>query len=322
MFDEARCSICGLGRSRAACVVVAMAFAYVRVLNGISGAELLPQTRMSCAPLISTLLGLLGSRPSRPVQLFCDGLMVDGLWLERLVFDGAYIEFTAICGDALSIEDREGHERDLSQAFEIMGWCCHVFSTFSIAARDDRALVVFAVGLDPDCLEVASEALRDDKEIVLLAVCHHTGDRSDVLKWASLSLRNDKDVVLAGLANDDGGHTCLEYASEELRMDKALVLFAMRTGGWLEFVPFFQNDKAVVLAAVRSCGVSLEFASEALQNDKEVVLAAMQENGYGLQYASEALRDDEEIVSAAVRGYADDPSHVLCFASLRLHLRG
>ena len=312
----------GLGRFGALCVVVAMASAYVRVLNGISGVEVLSVTRISCDQLVSTLLGLLGSRPSRPVQLFRDGVMVDGLWLERLVPDGAYIEFTAICGDALSIEDREGHERDLRQAIEISGWCCDVFSRFSIAARDDRALVAFAVGLDPDCLEDASESLRNDKEIVLLAVCHDTGDRSAVLKWASSSLRNDRDVVLAGLANEDGGHTCLEYVSEELRKDKELVLFAMRQGGWLQFVPFFQNDRDVVLAAVRSCGVSLEFASEALQNDKDIVLAAMQENGYGLQYASEALRDDEEIVSAAVRGYADDSSHVLCFASLRLHLRG
>ena len=118
-----------------------MASVYVRVLNGISGVELLPQTRISCAQVVSTILGLLGSRPSRPVQLFRDGLMVDGLWLDRLLPDGSYIVFTAICGDALSIEDREGHERDLSQAIEIMGWCCHVFSRFSDVWRSYRYLV-------------------------------------------------------------------------------------------------------------------------------------------------------------------------------------
>ena len=151
-----------------------------------------------------------------------------------------------------------------------------------------------------------------------MAVCHPSGDRSSSLQWASSALRNDKEVVLAALANDDGGHTCLEYVSQDLRRDKELVLVAMRNGGWLEFAPAFQNDKDVVLESVRRAGVSLEFASEACQNDKDIVLVAMRENGYGLQFASEALRDDEEIVSAALRGYADDPSHVLRFASLRL----
>ena len=318
VWDVAYFPVCLLQILSYSIAVFAMASVYVRVSNGVSGAVLMPQTRIPCAQLVSTVLGLLGSRPSRPVKLLLNGWMVDGVVDFPLVPHGEYLHFTATTGDALTFEDREDLVRDLSHACEIKGWCCHVFVRFSIAARDDRAVVLIAVALDPDCLQDASEALRNDREIVLLAVCHHTGDRSSVLKWASSSLRNNREVVLAALANDDGGHTCLEYVSQDLRRDKELVLVAMRNGGWLEFAPAFQNDKDVVLESVRSCGVSLEFASEACQNDKDIVLVAMQENGYGLQFASEALRDDEEIVSAAVRGYADDPSHVLRFASLRL----
>ena len=291
-----------------------MAFAYVRVLNGVSGCELLPQTRIGSARVASTVLGLLGSRPSRRVTLFHLGRVVES---DYSVPDGALFELTATIGDALTYEDREDLVDELTRAHEVRGWCCHVFQRFSDAARDDRALVLVAVGLDPFCLRNASELLRNDRVIVLVAVCHPTGGRSAVLEHASELLRNDRALVLAALANDDGGHTCLRYVSEELRRDKELVLFAMRNGGWLEFVPFFKNDKDVVLAAVRGCGVSLEFASEACQHDKSIVLAAMQENGYGLQFASDALRDDEEIVSAAVRSYPDAAT-VLRFASLRL----
>ena len=292
-----------------------MASAYVRVSNAVTGGVLLVQTRLPCAQLLSTVLALLGSRPSRPVTLLHGGCVVDS---EFSVHDGAYVELTAMTGDALTAEDREELVRQLSQACDLLGYCCHVFATFCLAARDDRNIVVSAVAFDPDCLEDASDALQNDKEIVLLAVCHPTGDRASSLKWASSSLRNDRELVLAALANDDGGHTCLEYVSQDLRSDKDLVLVAMRKGGWLEFAPAFKNDKDVVLEAVRSCGVSLQFASEACQNDKDIVLTAMQQNGYGLQFASEALRDDEEIVSAAVRSYGGDAAQVLRFASLRL----
>ena len=57
-----------------------------------------------------------------------------------------------------------------------------------------------------------------------------------------------------------------------------------------------QNDKEVVLQAVKahgassaSSGLALEFASEALRNDKEVVLTAVGYNGHALQFASERL---------------------------------
>ena len=169
-----------------------MASAYVRVSNAVSGAVLLPRTRVPCAQLVSTVLGLLGSRPSRPVKLLLNGWMVDGVVDFPLVPHGEYLHFTATTGDALTFEDREDLVRDLSHACEIKGWCCHVFVRFSIAARDDRAVVLIAVALDPECLQDASEALRNDREIVRLAVCHHTGDRSSVLKWASSSLRNDR----------------------------------------------------------------------------------------------------------------------------------
>ena len=72
----------------------------------------------------------------------------------------------------------------------------------------------------------------------------------------------------------------LEYASEELR-----------------------NNKEVVLEAVKKNGSALEYASERLQADKDVVLAAVKQYGDSIVYAnwdSDVLYD-REIILAAVK---------------------
>ena len=109
---------------------IAMSSAYVRVSNAVSGGVLVAQTRIPCARLVSTVLDLLGSRPSRPVTLLHFGRVVDS---EFSVPDGAHVELTATTGDALTVEDREELVRDLSHACEVRGWCCHVFMRFSMA---------------------------------------------------------------------------------------------------------------------------------------------------------------------------------------------
>jgi len=68
----------------------------------------------------------------------------------------------------------------------------------------------------------------------------------------------------------------LEYASEELR-----------------------DDKAVVLTAVLDYGSALKFASERLQNDKDVVLAAVTSYGSAIEYASKELQEDRDIILAS-----------------------
>ena len=64
----------------------------------------------------------------------------------------------------------------------------------------------------------------------------------------------------------------LNYASEELK-----------------------NDKDIVLLAVNNYGPSLEFASDRLKNDKDVVNAATKNDRKAIRYASEDLKNDEEI---------------------------
>ena len=68
----------------------------------------------------------------------------------------------------------------------------------------------------------------------------------------------------------------LEYASNELRA-----------------------DREVVLAAVAQHGYTLRHASEELRADRKVVLKAVAQCSYALKYASEELRADRYIVNFA-----------------------
>lgn len=58
---------------------------------------------------------------------------------------------------------------------------------------------------------------------------------------------------------------------------------------WQTLLPWFhvgpRGDRAVVLAAVQSDGLALEFAAENLRDDKDLVLAAVKTNGHALQFA-------------------------------------
>ena len=63
----------------------------------------------------------------------------------------------------------------------------------------------------------------------------------------------------------------LEYACEELK-----------------------NDKEVVLESVKRRGYTVRYAGEELRNDKEVVIAAVKMFGYALEYASNELKNDKE----------------------------
>jgi hypothetical protein len=70
----------------------------------------------------------------------------------------------------------------------------------------------------------------------------------------------------------------LQFASEELR-----------------------NDKEVVLEAIKYNKLNFEFASTSLRDDKEVALEAVANNMQTLQYASERLRGDRDVVYNAIK---------------------
>ena len=101
-----------------------------------------------------------------------------------------------------------------------------------------------AVKQSGEALEYASEALKNDREIVLEAVKQN----GDALAYAGEDLKNDREIVLEAIKQSGGA---LEYASEALN-----------------------NDREIVLEAVKQDGRSLQFAAKGLREDKDIIIKA------------------------------------------------
>ena len=119
--------------------------------------------------------------------------------------------------------------------------------------RNNKDVVKAAIKSLPQAFSYASEELRDDEEIFLAAISHRdfrAGYGGDIFKHASERLRSDKGVVLQVVEKDGW---CLEFAPDELKADKEIVLKALE-GYDQEFV--------------------LQYASDELKADKEVASKA------------------------------------------------
>lgn len=131
---------------------------------------------------------------------------------------------------------------------------------------EDKEVLLQSLKRNPFALELASDELKDDFEVVMCAVC----GSGDVLEYASQNMRANREVVLAAVGCSK---QALEFASAELRADRDLVL-----------------------AAVLSHGIALKFASRELQADFDVVKAAVSCKGSdALEFAASALQSDSDL---------------------------
>jgi lambda repressor-like predicted transcriptional regulator len=111
-------------------------------------------------------------------------------------------------------------------------------------------------------------------------------------------------VVLAAVRQN--GHA-LEFASDDLKLDREVVLaaleqngVALKHSGWANGLNFHLiDDREVVLTAVRQRGWALGYALTDMIGDRAIVLAAVEQNGMALQFAAIILRHDRRMVVLA-----------------------
>ncbi|CAD7923005.1 unnamed protein product, partial [Amoebophrya sp. A25] len=112
-------------------------------------------------------------------------------------------------------------------------------------------------------------------------------------------LEGSKDVVPRG-TRGDGSLVVVEDRRRET------LLSLVSANGWVLRHCDFRlqdhlHDKEVVLAAVKSAGRALQFASKELRNDRDVVLAACSQDARAFQHASELLSGDRSFVREVVQ---------------------
>lgn len=170
--------------------------AHIRVVNALSGEQMLAETAMPCDEIPGHVRAALGSRPSRPVTLFHNGCLVN----DFRAAPGERVELTATVAEALTAEDRAQFLQALAKARwpelgadgSVFFSCRRRFRAFPEAARDDAELVLAAVRRDGGCLRFASWRCRSDKQIV------HAAVQQDgfALECAALVCKHDRELVL------------------------------------------------------------------------------------------------------------------------------
>ena len=145
-------------------------------------------------------------------------------------------------------------------------------------------------------LKDASEALKNDREIVLAAV----NETSGALLYASDALKNDREIVLAALEKNPPG--ALEYASDELKNDREIVLKAVtRQPTALRYASAeLKNDREIVRMAIQKDPHCLRFAGGSMKKDSDIVKMAVSEDGQSLRWADPSLRGRSDVVTVAV----------------------
>ena len=181
-------------------------------------------------------------------------------------------------------------------------------------------------------LEDASDALKDDKDVILAAMRGPEGSYEVMEEYASERLRDDRDVMLAAMAVAVDAEA-LEYASERLRDDtdfiRALIVMSPATHGsawfggeWLRHASErLENDEGMMLLLKlheEGADAMMEDASDELKDDKDFLLIAVALDELVLQHASERLKDDKAVVIAAMSNDRVCTLTVLEFASERL----
>ena len=234
--------------------------------------------------------------------------------------DDKSIVMTAVSrhGEALCFaSDRLRCDRDVVMAaVDQSGWALEYTSD---ELRNDEEVVLTAIqGWDGFCnysfaMKHASEELKSNKEFMIKAIELTEGE---AFAEASDALKNDKEIVLIAVKNCSPPHQCaptivLAYASDQMRADKDVVLAAVRRNGWsLNYASKeLKADRDVVLVATINNPWSLTYASPALRADKEFMMYVVKAAGADpLEYASAEIRNDPDILKAA-EGYVPLSEH-------------
>ncbi len=103
---------------------------------------------------------------------------------------------------------------------------------------------------------------------------------------------NDKEIVLDAIKQSP---VAFHHASECLRKDKEMILFAVQQDGQNLCVSLIQ-DKDIVLAAVQQHGNALRFALPKFAKDKEIVLAAIKTNFTAHKYMDAKLKTNSKFI--------------------------
>jgi len=172
--------------------------------------------------------------------------------------------------------------------------------------RDNKNIVLTAVSNCGEALSAASTRLQDDHEVVLAAV----RDDGSSLQYASARLKDREDIVAHVGINSN-----IDHMSARLRQDKAFTMATLtavrKPYEWNRDFSEFKDDIDVMMAVIqRYGGDTIACASARLRRNKNLALKTASIYGKSIMYVSLELQDDDEVVRMALRECFDSVSYI------------
>ncbi|CAB9523686.1 expressed unknown protein [Seminavis robusta] len=174
--------------------------------------------------------------------------------------------------------------------------------------RDDPEVMLAATKASLSAIEFASDRLKCDRQFVLEAVMLR---REQFAAWSNLphalefvdeSFRHDYEIAMEAVKQNC---MALDLLPEKFRADRHLVMAAVQASPYPWCLQWaaepLNDDEEIVMAAVESCGGSLEFASERLKASRDIVLVAVRQDPRSIQFAADQLKANRKVVLMSLR---------------------
>lgn len=156
--------------------------------------------------------------------------------------------------------------------------------------RANREVALAAVKIRGGHLYNAADNIKSDREVVIAALMC-SGISCCPLEYASDKLRNDRELV--ELAIKRFGGAALSAASPRLNSDPALLRLALKFGVgnfFREFPEHVKSDKKLCLLAVQHSSIAFEDVIESLRQDVDFCIAAVRMNPNVLPFVPSKIK--------------------------------
>ena len=163
--------------------------------------------------------------------------------------------------------------------------------------KDDKEIALIAVknSLYHEAFKYISERLKDDKEVALEAVLYGSN-----IKFVSDRLKDDKEVVLTAIKNNWSADSIYNYVSERLKNDRDIVIEAVKNkdDNIENIIEKFKTDREIAIVAINNYAGNFQYISKELQHDKEIALLAIKNSKDDRirEFIFDLIGDDESII--------------------------
>ncbi len=159
----------------------------------------------------------------------------------------------------------------------------------------DKTLFTYALLVNGDVLQYASDEFKANAEMVVIAISNSISS----FTYIDEKFKHDKEFILKHC-----DYTVLEYLPDEILLDK---IFLMNydldyLAILLETKPhLYKNDREFILEILQNNGNALRHLSADMQNDFEMAKISVLDSSYAYEFIGNKLKDNEELLKLAIK---------------------